>query len=276
MRSVAPACLGACFAVHMCACKLYDHALRGNVDTAPRRTGVDEPRRQCDQVHRTSCAPASLKYAVSERLSARAHARCAHVRRSAVTHVRLTSRILRHALGIQEANQRKGGADLAWTSRQLRAGAPVHRITREKDKWPAMAHIALSGPCEEGRGACYPPRKARRIVTAGAHVHLRTSPTPSAVTSAWTWAYGDCAKGGLGSESFPCSSTDSAQVTFPTPWLRLPVATQSLGLPHDAGADFLLSVSCLTSPRRPRPTLTSLTNCRCLSLKSVGCSRPRS
>jgi hypothetical protein len=44
------------------------------------------------------------------------------------------------------------------------------------------------------------------------------------------------------SESFPCSSTDSAQVTFPTPWLRLPVATQSLGLPHDAGADFLLSV----------------------------------
>ena len=102
-------------------------------------------------------------------------------------------------------------------------------------------------------------------MTAGAHVHLRTSSTPSAVTSAWTWAYGDCAKGGLGSESFPCSSTDSAQVTFPTPWLRLPVATQSLGLPHDASADFLLSVSCLTSPRRPRPTLTSLTNCRCLS-----------
>ena len=62
MRSVAPACLSACFVVHMCTCC---HALRGNVDTAPRRAGVDEPRRQCDQVHRTSCAPASLKYAVS-------------------------------------------------------------------------------------------------------------------------------------------------------------------------------------------------------------------
>ena len=45
MRSVAPACLSECLVVHMYACKLYDHALRGNVDTAPRRTGVDEPRR---------------------------------------------------------------------------------------------------------------------------------------------------------------------------------------------------------------------------------------
>jgi hypothetical protein len=125
--------------------------------------------------------------------------RCAHVRRRAVAHVRLASHILCHALGIQELNQRKGGADLAWTARQLRAGAPVHRITREKDKWPAMANIVLSGPCEEGRGGALATHhgKARRIVTAGAHVHLRTSPTPSAVTSAWTWAYGDCAKGGL-------------------------------------------------------------------------------
>jgi hypothetical protein len=53
-------------------------------------------------------------------------------------------------------NQLKGGADLAWTARQLRAGAPVHRITREKDKWPAMANIALSVPCEEGRGRLLP------------------------------------------------------------------------------------------------------------------------
>ena len=139
MRSVAPACLSACFVVHMCACNLYDHALRGNVDAAPRRTGVDEPRRQCDQVRRTSCAQASLKYAVSERLSARAHARCAHVRRSAVTHVRLTSQILCHALGIQAAIQRKGGADLAWTSRHC---AQAHRCTGSPEKkisgrqWP--------------------------------------------------------------------------------------------------------------------------------------------
>jgi hypothetical protein len=48
-------------------------------------------------------------------------------------------------------------------------------------------------------------------------VHLRSGPVPSIITSAWAWAYGDGAKGGLGSDPFPCSTTDSVQVAFRLP-----------------------------------------------------------